>query len=259
MAFGVVLFTLLVQGLTMKSFINRMGIIQKSPAQEEYEGLNARAIMSRTAHDQLKKMYQDGLLSKPVWDMLSKPIETHSSNLIDAATKKIETNPDIESRELETAIKEALNTERAILQDLLRDDKISEETFSKLAQEVDAALTNNQSDIIHQLKSQSFLKSDELITIVLQEKDQSAVSDLLESAGFPTTHIASTGGFLGRKNATMLVGIPAGKASVVKSLLKQAITSNLRIGPIEVDDISESQPIGATVFSLLIERHEELL
>ena len=37
MAFGVVLFTLLVQGLTMKPVISRMGLIETNPTQEEME------------------------------------------------------------------------------------------------------------------------------------------------------------------------------------------------------------------------------
>jgi CPA1 family monovalent cation:H+ antiporter len=259
MAFGVVLFTLLVQGLTMKPFINRIGVIDKCEAQEDYESLNARAIMSRAAYSQLEKMHQDGLLSKPVWDTLSKPIQIHSDNLVDAATRTIESNPEIESREMETAIIAALNSERAILQDLLREDKITEETFSKLAQEVDSALTNNQAEIIRQLKSQSLRAAEDLMAIVVQEKDQSAVTDLLESAGFPTTHIASTGGFLGRKNATLLVGIPPGRSSQIKSLIKQAVDLDLVADPALGDDSTEPGQTAATIFSLAIERHEELL
>ena len=85
MAFGVVLFTLLVQGLTMKPFITRMGLIEKSPAQEEYESLNARSVMARTAHKQLESMYKDGMLSSHVWKVLSKPITTHANTLSDTA------------------------------------------------------------------------------------------------------------------------------------------------------------------------------
>ena len=50
MAFGVVLFTLLVQGLTMKPLINKMNLIQKSEAQEEYERRHARAVMAKASY-----------------------------------------------------------------------------------------------------------------------------------------------------------------------------------------------------------------
>lgn len=258
MAFGVVLFTLLVQGLTMKPFITKMGLIQISEAREEYEGINARAIMSRAALKHLKDMYYDGLLSRPVWDTLSRPIENHANKLVDAAARTIKFNPEIESRELETAIVEALSIERATLQDLLRDGKISEDTFSKLVQEVDSAITDNQSDLIHILKNQYFSDVEYLITIVLQEKDQAKVSDLLVSSGYPVTHIASTGGFLGRKNATLLVGIPAGKKDDIKALLEKAALAHIQVEPSAHTDLDSQGLKGATFFSLAIERHEEL-
>lgn len=258
MAFGVVLFTLLVQGLTMKPFITRMGLIQKSEAREEYEGINARAIMSSAALKHMRTKYQDGLLSRPVWEILSEPIEDHTSKLVDAAAKTIQVNPEIESTELESAIMEALNIERATLQGLLRDGKISEATFSKLAQEVDSALTDDHTDLINYLKNKSFSKADYLITIVLQEKDQSKVSDLLVTAGYPVTHIASTGGFLGRKNATLLVRIPAGKKSDIKQLLEEASLADIQIEPSVQADSAPQVLQRATLFSLAIERHEEL-
>ena len=258
MAFGVVLFTLLVQGLTMKPLINRMGLGQKSASQEEYEGLNARALMTRNAYHQLENMHQDGLLSRPVWDLLAKPIETRTTNLVNAANKKIEENPEIESQELESAIKEALNSERATLQVLLRDGKISEDIYSELVHEIDTALTENQSDLIRYIRNQAFRDAEELMTIVIQEKDQSKISALLEPAGFPITHIASTGGFLGRKNATLLVGIPSGKRAEVKSLLEKASLSNPKLDPAVRDQFPERMHNGATIFCLSIERYEEL-
>jgi CPA1 family monovalent cation:H+ antiporter len=258
MAFGVVLFTLLFQGLTMKPFITRMGLIKRSQAQEEYESLNARAIMSRKAHTRLKTMYQEGLLSKPVWEIVAKPLENHTVKLFEAASRTIEANPEIESKEIESAIKEALNNERAALQDLLRDGSISDDTFSRLLQEVDSALTDNIADVIQQLKTRSRQKLDNLMTIVVQEKDQEAVSDLLESAGYTSTHIASTGGFLGRKNATLLVGIPAGKKDEFKSILQKAVMKDIAIETGSQLEDSDQISEGATIFSLAIERHEEI-
>lgn len=258
MAFGVVLFTLLVQGLSMKPLISRMGLTQKSPAQEEYESLNARAIMAHTAYQQLKNMHDDGLLSRPVWDLLSSPIEKHTNTLVDAAARTIHANPEIESQELETAIQEALNCERASLQDLLREGKISEETFSKLVHEVDSAIMGDQAGFIRQLRNQKYRKIEDLMTIVIQDKDQAKISALLEPAGYPITHIASTGGFLGRKNATLLIGIPAGKRKEIVSLLKSASLANLQLDQDDQTDLAQPLHNGATIFNLAIERYEEI-
>jgi NhaP-type Na+/H+ or K+/H+ antiporter len=258
MAFGVVLFTLSVQGLSMKPLINRMGLLQKSPAQEEYEGLNARAVMSRTAYNQLKSMHKSGLLSRPIWKLLSDPLETHTDNLVNSASKTMRSHPEVEENELDSAIKEVLNSERAALQRLLRDGKISEETFSDLAQEIDAAITDEQSKFIRYIKNYALGDIEELMTVVIQDSDLEKFTDLLEPAGYPITHIASTGGFLGRKNATLLIGIPPGKQSEIKSLLDSANDADINLGT-ESDSQERKESYGiATIFSIAIERYQEL-
>ncbi|HDD62127.1 MAG: Na+/H+ antiporter [Chloroflexota bacterium] len=258
MAFGVVLFTLLVQGLTMKPFITRMGLIEKSPAQEEYESLNARSVMARSAHKQLESMYKDGMLSSHVWNVLSKPITTHANSLSDTAAKTMRAHPDVETKELESAIKAVLTSERATLRTLLRDGRISEETFTSLVHEVDSALTEQQSDLVRLLMTRTTKNIEILMTIVIQDKDLQKISNLLEPYGFPMTHIASTGGFLGRKNATVLIGLPKGKRLVIKKLLESANLANLKAGAEDTKISPELSHDGATIFSLPIERYEEL-
>lgn len=258
MAFGVVLFTLLFQGLTMKPLIKRMGLIQMSPAREEYEGLHARAVMARAAHKRLDTMHQEGLLSRSIWNLLSKPVDAHANKLVHAASQTIKSYPEVEASELDSAIKEALNSERAALQRLLRENKISEDTFSTLAHEIDAAITDDQDEFIRYIRNQSMGPIRELLTLVVQEKDLPKVLDLLEPAGYPITHIASTGGFLGRKNATLLVGIPPGKRPEFKALLEKA-SQELLEGISDPADHSPAELDGlATIFSLSIERYEEI-
>jgi len=258
MAFGVVLFTLLVQGLTMKPFITRMGLIEKSPAQEEYESLNARSVMARSAHKQLESMHKDGLLSSHVWNVLSKPITTHADSLSDTAAKTMRAHPDVESKELESAIKAVLTSERATLRTLLRDGRISEEIFTSLVHEVDSELTEQQSDLVRLLRTHTTKNIEVLMTIVIQDKDLQKISNLLNPYGFPMTHIASTGGFLGRKNATVLIGLPKGKRLVIKKLLESANLANLKVRAEDTKISPELSHDGATIFSLPIERYEEL-
>ncbi len=258
MAFGVVLFTLLVQGLTMKPFIARMGLIEKNPAQEEYESLNARLVMARTAFIQLETMYKDGLLSKHVWNVLSKPITSRAATLADTAAKTMRAHPNVETKELESAIKAVLTSERATLRSLLRDGRISEEIFSSLVHEVDSALMENQSELVQILRMRTIKNIEVLMTIVIQEKDFQKISALLEPYGYPMTHIASTGGFLGHRNATVLIGHPRGKRLEIKKLLESANVSKLKIDSKDPKPTSGLTHEGATIFSLDIERYEEL-
>ncbi|OEU71639.1 MAG: Na+/H+ antiporter [Desulfovibrio sp. S3730MH75] len=258
MAFGVVLFTLLVQGSTMKPLINRMGLIEKSKSQAEYENLNARAVMAKTAYKQLETMHNDGLLSHHVWNLLSRPIENHVDTLSAAAAKTMSSHPDVEIRELESAIQEALKSERVALRTRLRDCIISEETFTELVHEVDAALTENQTDLIQLLRLRTLRNIQYLMTIIIQERDLEKITSLLQPYEYPLTHIASTGGFLGRKNSTLMIGVPAGKRREIKALIEKAskgLSKTLSEGFSDKPAITHD---GATIFTLDIERYEEL-
>ena len=258
MAFGVVLFTLLVQGITMKPFINRMGLIKKSASQEEYESLNARIVMARTASRHLENMYHDGLLSRHVWNILSKPIESHAESLIDAAANTLQAYPNVELRELELAIQEALYSERAALRSLLQNGSISEETFSKLAHEIDTSLTENQSDLILSLQMGELRKIQDLMTVIIQDRDLETITSLLQPYGYPITHLASTGGFLGRKNATLLIGVPPGAKKNILSIIKSAAIGQVQI-PADAGGVTADHKRGkAAIFTLNVERYEEI-
>jgi len=257
MAFGVVLFTLLVQGITMKPFITRMGLIETSKAQTEYESLNARAVLARTSYKQLETMHQDGLLSKHVWDMLADPIKKHTSTLVDAATNMIHSHPDVEIKELESAIQEALKSERAALRTLLLDGTISEDTFAELVQEVDTALTDNHADLIQNIRRHTLADINNLLTIVIQEKDSEKIFNLLEPFGYPITHIASTGGFLGRKNSTLLIGAPPDAAGEIKDLIVNASKGQAKLKTEDDTDLPEFVHDGATIFTIDVKRYEE--
>jgi CPA1 family monovalent cation:H+ antiporter len=257
MAFGVVLFTLLVQGITMRPLINRMGLIEKSQAQADYENLNARAVMARAAYNHLESMYRDGIISRHVWNSLSQQIENRAETLIDAAANKLSSHPDVESKELESAIQEALKSERTALRRLLREGSISEETFSDIVQEVDSALTDNQTDVIHALRTQHHKEIKDLLTVVTQDRYLDTISSLLQPFGYPITHIASTGGFLGRKNATLLIGVPTNKQSHIQNIIKKATRGDALISPAEEDKSTDDVPGGATLFALEVERYEE--
>jgi CPA1 family monovalent cation:H+ antiporter len=258
MAFGVVLFTLLVQGITMKPFINRMGIVEISKAQIEYENLHARAVIAKSAYKHLEAKYQAGMLSRHIWNTLSKPLEDQLEYLAEAATDSISAYPDVEARELESAIQETLRSERSTLRSLLRDGSISERTFTNLVHEIDTALMENPFDLIHALRSRLSNSIHILLTVILQEKDVNTISTALEPLGVPITRIASSGGFLGRKNATLLIGIPEGKQNEVISIIENAAQGAMSVEAAPGKTPGESTPMCTTLFTVEVERYEVL-
>jgi CPA1 family monovalent cation:H+ antiporter len=140
MAFGLTLFTLLVQGFSMDWLVKRLKVIVRSPAQDEYEIRHARFVASRAGYDYLRRRSQEGMISEHTWQKLSQPMKKQSEALMEKVKQVMTSEPDVEAEELDTAFREALRAQRAALTGLLRDGVISEDTYSLLIGEVDEAL-----------------------------------------------------------------------------------------------------------------------
>jgi CPA1 family monovalent cation:H+ antiporter len=140
MAFGVVSFTLLVQGSSTNWLIKRLNLIQRSQYQEEYELRHARFVAGRAAHDYLRRMTQQGLISEHTWQRLSPLLQKQNDALADAIREVMISDPAVEAEDLDTARREALRAQRSALRGLLRDGVISESSYSILIDEIDSAL-----------------------------------------------------------------------------------------------------------------------
>lgn len=141
MAFGVVLFTLLVQSTTMAPLIRWLKIITRSEAQVEYERQHARLTALRSADAQLDRMHNDGLLSSHTSDRLKQFISQQASPLADKVRNLLLADPALEAEELDTGWREMLRAQRSSLLDLRRDGVISDEVFEQLSTDVDAQLS----------------------------------------------------------------------------------------------------------------------
>ncbi len=140
MAFGVVLFTLLVQGVSMDWLVKKLKLIVRSPAQDEYERRHARFVAGRSSYDYLRRRSQEGMISEHTWQKLSAQMKKKNDTLMEEVKEVMTSEPEVEAEELDTAHREALRAQRTALIGLLRDGVISEETYSQLAGEVDEAL-----------------------------------------------------------------------------------------------------------------------
>lgn len=142
MAFGVVLFTLLVQATTMRSLIRRLGIITRSPEQVEYEKRHARLTALRSAESHLDRRYREGLLSSHTWEALRPRLEEQLALLAEAVRETLRSAPALEAEELDTARREILRAQRSAFMGLLRDGVISHEVYEELSTEIDVTLEN---------------------------------------------------------------------------------------------------------------------
>jgi monovalent cation:H+ antiporter, CPA1 family len=144
MAYGVVLFTLLVQGTTMGPLVRFLRLRTRSPAQVDYERRHARLTAARAAQKHLDNLHREGLISAHAWDKMQPALAERSSLLQAAVREVVAAQPALEAEEIDTAWREALRAERSALSGLKRDGVIADEVFEELTAEVDGFLQSPQ-------------------------------------------------------------------------------------------------------------------
>jgi uncharacterized protein YaaQ len=103
-----------------------------------------------------------------------------------------------------------------------------------------------------------------MILAVVQDQDLETTTRALGDLGAPVVYLSSSGGFLGRRNATLLVGLPSGGEEAALETLRNTCRQRVEYltMPVEGAPMPMPAPIqvtvgGATVFALPVERYEE--
>lgn len=266
MAFGVVLFSLIGQGLTIEPLIRRLKLIIRSEDRIEYERRRARALAHRAGIERLQGMYEEGLLSSHTWESIAPVLQSRLEALTLAVRETLVQKPELEVDEMIAAHQEALRTQRLLLTDLRQDGVITDETYEELVTDIDISIDSDADTWVHNILgrgAQRLIK--QLILAVVQPRDLESATSALTMRGFPSTLIQSSGGFLKRRNNILLVGIPKGRLSDAVDGLRSACSG--RVEYLSAPSVPDSIPIGAavpievqgaTVFIFDIERYEEL-
>ncbi|MEN4043129.1 MAG: cyclic-di-AMP receptor [Anaerolineaceae bacterium] len=106
---------------------------------------------------------------------------------------------------------------------------------------------------------------DIVLFTVVQAQDAESAQNAVSELGLSSTRLPSVGGFLGRRNATLLIGLPENKLQSVFDALKE--TCRQRVEYIAVPLESAPLPLptptpitigGATVFGFELEHYEEI-
>ena len=105
---------------------------------------------------------------------------------------------------------------------------------------------------------------DLMVLAVIQDQDLDAATRALEPLGVHVVFMASTGGFLGRRNSTLFIGLPEGRAEEALVILRKSCRQRVEFMtmPVEGAPMPMPAPIavnvgGAAVFALPVERFEE--
>lgn len=159
MTFGVVLFTILIQGFSMSPVLRKLGVVKNMEDRTEFELRRAQAVASRASLDRAKEMYQQGLISRKSWEIISKVLEERSTELSAQSVGWLEDHPELALEEIDNTWREILRVQRNTSLQLLTNDVISEETYQRITAQIDAVLAKEQivwqkiSDIESELKT----------------------------------------------------------------------------------------------------------
>ena len=104
-----------------------------------------------------------------------------------------------------------------------------------------------------------------LMLAIVQDQDMEVATRALEKLTLPVVFLSSAGGFLGRRNATLLIGLRPGKEEAAIKALQESCRQRIEYLtlPLEGSPLPMPTPVpvtvgGATVFALPVEHFEEI-
>jgi uncharacterized protein YaaQ len=114
-------------------------------------------------------------------------------------------------------------------------------------------------------KSKAAKSINRLMIVVVQEQDFDKANRAINELGISTTRLASSGGFLGRRNVTLLIGFTAGQEAAIVETLNENCRSRVEYiaTPLEGTALHLPTPMpvpvgGATIFTFEIDDYREL-
>ena len=106
---------------------------------------------------------------------------------------------------------------------------------------------------------------DMLLMAIVQAQDADIVDNVLQGMNINVTRLPSTGAFLGRRNATLLIGIPLEQQEEILAALKENCRQRIEYLAIPLESAPLPLPAptpvtvgGATIFALEVEHCEEI-
>jgi CPA1 family monovalent cation:H+ antiporter len=135
MTFGVVAFTIVIQGITMKPLIRLLGIGKNNDDDYSRARVRRRAIAS--ALSELESMANSQLVSGPVYKQLRHELDGRLENANAAVDSILGENQDRLAEELQVARARLSVAEKSAVEQAMQDGWVSANTASKMIDEAD--------------------------------------------------------------------------------------------------------------------------
>jgi CPA1 family monovalent cation:H+ antiporter len=144
MTFGVVLFSLLVQGSTLSPLIHRLGLVKYSHSRLHYEQQHARMTSLRSAARRLEALHDEGLIPLHVMESLLPIVNARIDQVQQQEKELFAAESPLRQEALADAWNESLRTQRSTLVNLFQSNVISEEVYGQMVGEIDAMLADKE-------------------------------------------------------------------------------------------------------------------
>ncbi len=140
MTFGVVLFTLLVQGTTIEKLIRRLRLSEKLPQELEQQRKQASLYAKLSGKKELDRMRSEGILFRDVSEAMEGVYEAEIAQHKSALRRHLQTYPELEREMYLQARADVIKAERNAISDAARRGFISEGVHHELIEEADKRL-----------------------------------------------------------------------------------------------------------------------
>jgi CPA1 family monovalent cation:H+ antiporter len=137
MTFGAVLFTLLVQGLTIERVIMALGLSNRPEHLKEQQRRQALVYASRAGRRELDRLRDDGILAGDVWRSMTQQYDEEITDRSILLRDHLERWQELEQQMVLQAREDVLIAERAAVTDIARRGLIEEDVNEELVRDLD--------------------------------------------------------------------------------------------------------------------------
>jgi CPA1 family monovalent cation:H+ antiporter len=136
MTFGVVLFTLLVQGLSIERLITRLGLAAKPEERTEQQRRQARIYAQQAALDELERLRSQGVLFHDLYEAMVELYQGELARDREDLSEHLRRYPELETDMYIQARADTLRAERSALQDAARRGLIADDVLTELTRDI---------------------------------------------------------------------------------------------------------------------------
>ncbi len=140
MTFGVIIFSLVVQGLTIEPLLRRLNLIGRQATQDEYEILAARKGMLLAAINEIERMGRAGGISQDAMQRLKDEYNDRLSELDTALEDLHLADEDLSESQIRSIRRRLLQLQKSIVRQRNLEGAISEEPMRRIMAELDHQL-----------------------------------------------------------------------------------------------------------------------